>query len=571
MESSGFTTEPFIGLLILQTTVALGAGLAASYALQNHPARAHRALTLALVAVLVLPVATLAARGLGLGLLRGATQTPGSLSPGSSTHVTGFVEGEDPLQGIAPNSTDAVAAAASTPTSAESGVPWRRVLQWFWGTGSALAVLYFAASFLGGLRILRSARLVTETPYTEGARKASEKLGLMATPTIFASVAVRCPSVWCWRVHPALLVPPLNAASERDTDWATLFTHELAHYVRRDHLADMLSALVLVLLPWYPLAWWARNRLALLSEDACDDWALSTNGADAAGYAESLLYVAVQPRPAFVQAMASNRGHLLRRIRRITTSDSGFRPHIGRVWSVGASLVLVCVVAVVALAQPREATDDTSTATESTAIADADQPPMQRARKLGKALSDRRSDREAVAAIGAELEELAQSFNTGKNLLENSNFEKGDGLVPEPWLLRNQRLITFEWADGIGYEGSHGIHISKTEGKYPFATLVQAIDAPSDDSLVRLSARVKAQDVGKAVLDLVFLDDNDEWVYHIWAQTIGEPWENGTHGWKRYIAYAYVPPGTKKVEVSAQMYWPGELWLDDVELCQVKP
>jgi hypothetical protein len=399
-------------------------------------------------------------------------------------------------------------------------------------------------------------------------------------------------------VHPALLVPPVDAESGHDTDWSTLFTHELAHYVRRDHLADLLSALVLVLLPWHPLAWWARNRLALLSEDACDDWALTTNGTDAAGYAESLLRVAVQPRPAFVQAMASNKGHLIRRVQRITSAD-GFRPQVGRAWSACATLLFTCVVVAAAFAQPgRSANAFDETTSDSS---------MQRALELAKALSDQRGDEEAVTSLRKELNQIATGFTPGENLLKNGDLANGDGLVPESWALQNESLIQFEWADGIGFDGTRGVHITKSEGKFPYATFVQTINAPRDDCLVRLSAMVKSRNVGKAVLDLVFLNERNEWIYHIWVCSIADsdgeqtidrdllhrqsPDETPTAGttssaqeaddyvlvsvgpgsWQQYLAYAYVPSGTRKIEVSAQMYWPGELWLDDFELREVKP
>lgn len=572
MESDGLFLDQFFGLFVLQATLALGAGLAASLALRKHPARAHRAMILALVAVVAIPVATLVARELGFGFLPPQAEISASLSTHAPARFSGIAERKDLLQGIAPDSAEQGPSSESIPPEVETGVAWQRILQWSWAAGSVVAILYFAASFLGGLRILRSARLVVETAYTEGAREASEKLGLGVTPTIFASAEVRSPSVWCWRVHPALLVPPVEAGEKHDTDWSTLFTHELAHYVRRDHLADLLSALALVLLPWHPLAWWARNRLALLGEDACDDWALTTNGADAAGYAESLLHVAIQRRPAFVQAAASNKGHLLRRIRRITSSETGFRPRVGRMWSVCASLMVVCAVAVVALAQPSAATANNPESGVAALPAEADAgTAMQRALQLGKTLSDQRNDEKAVATIRKELEALVSELNVGSNLLENGDVERGDGQLPDAWALRKEKLISFEWSGGTGFDGSRGVKITKKEGKFPYATFLQTVPAPRDDRLVRLSARIKTAQVGKAVLDLVFLDDKDEWVYHIWVHTIGDPWGSGTHDWKEYVGYAYVPSGTKKIEVSAQMYWPGELWLDDIELREVKP
>ena len=57
---------------------------------------------------------------------------------------------------------------------------------------------------------------------------------------------------------------------------------------RRDHLSALAGELLVCILPWNPLAWWSRSRLAELAELACDDWVLAS-GLPAADYAESLL------------------------------------------------------------------------------------------------------------------------------------------------------------------------------------------------------------------------------------------------------------------------------------------
>ncbi len=214
MESDGVLSNGFIGLILLQVTVALGAGLAASYALRNHPARAHRALTLALVAAVVLPAASLAVRELGLGLLKQPARADVEPSGYEFIQQQGAIDVKKSPDALPPTSAKSHDIGTSPPPKAGGSVSWHAIAPWLWGVGSALAVLYFVASFLGGLRILRSARLVTETSYTEGARHASDNLGLEVTPTIFASGAVRSPSVWCWRVHPALLVPQTQGADE---------------------------------------------------------------------------------------------------------------------------------------------------------------------------------------------------------------------------------------------------------------------------------------------------------------------------------------------------------------------
>ena len=57
--------------------------------------------------------------------------------------------------------------------------------------------------------------------------------------------------------------------------WSAILCHELAHWKRADHLAALVAELLTCLLPWQPLAWVVRARMADLSELACDDWALT--------------------------------------------------------------------------------------------------------------------------------------------------------------------------------------------------------------------------------------------------------------------------------------------------------
>ena len=85
------------------------------------------------------------------------------------------------------------------------------------------------------------------------------------------------------------------------------------HWGVRDHVspsdpyvANLLGELACGLLPWNPLAWWARARLSGLSELACDDWVIAS-GQSATDYAESLLGLVPQRRTAFALAAVSGR------------------------------------------------------------------------------------------------------------------------------------------------------------------------------------------------------------------------------------------------------------------------
>ena len=72
--------------------------------------------------------------------------------------------------------------------------------------------------------------------------------------------------VWCWAKQPILLVPARVREEERTIDWVAIFCHELAHWRRLDHLASLAGELLVCVLPWNPLAWLARTRLAQFAE-----------------------------------------------------------------------------------------------------------------------------------------------------------------------------------------------------------------------------------------------------------------------------------------------------------------
>jgi hypothetical protein len=191
--------------------------------------------------------------------------------------------------------------------------------------------------------------------------------------------------------------------------------------------------------------------------------------------------------------------------------------------------------------------------------------PLARAKWLARELSEQRSDKAAVERLGRQLEQVARELSPGSDLLRNSDLESGDGELPASWQFRDEHLIQWRWAAGLGHGGSKGLYVKKAEGMFPYASFVGTIAGPQEDALVRVSAKIKTADVTKAVLDLVFLDARGEWIYHIWIEPIGRSWGSDTHDWKDYVGYAYVPRGTARIEVSLQMYGPGELWLDDYQ------
>ena len=67
-----------------------------------------------------------------------------------------------------------------------------------------------------------------------------------------------------------MLLPDRVNTEDSAIDWVAIFCHELAHWRRLDHVASLAGELLVSVLPWNPLAWWARTRLSQFAELACD-------------------------------------------------------------------------------------------------------------------------------------------------------------------------------------------------------------------------------------------------------------------------------------------------------------
>ena len=174
----------------------------------------------------------------------------------------------------------------------------------------------------------------------------------VSLPVLFTSDRVKSPTVWCWGLHPAVLLPDeLTArlpAEERDA----VFLHELAHITRRDHLAALLCRLSGLLLFWHPLWWLALGQSDLLADEACDLLVLSRGTVSPGDYSGILLKLAAgeKPQPAF--QFLSRKEKMMKRIDTILDFAERFgdRPNLAptgtsRLWSgaVISLALLLCV------------------------------------------------------------------------------------------------------------------------------------------------------------------------------------------------------------------------------------
>lgn len=348
-------TDSVVWTIVWQSSSFLALGLAASLALRKRPARAHWVLLSAMLAALVSPALTETGRRLGWGLWATPSPVVETVIP-STNHAPiapAFDRPAPPPAAFPEVPRSVEVAPIAEPTAHWVALPsfsWRAAFLIGWAAASLWLFAKLIVSFVGGWRLARSARKVDDANIRAWVEAAAERLGLRAVPRVGRLSAVRCPAIWCWGRRPLLLLPE-NGEAE-GVDWAGVFRHELAHWSRRDHISTLVGEVLVCALPWHPLAWWSRGRLAQLAELACDDWVLA-GGVSPSDYAESLLALTPQRRSSALAAVSSRRG-LMARVRRILT-EARREPTLGARWTLVVCLGLLTAVSALALAQARPA------------------------------------------------------------------------------------------------------------------------------------------------------------------------------------------------------------------------
>ena len=178
------------------------------------------------------------------------------------------------------------------PPAKSSSETWVPRLFALWLTGFASTLGYWLLQF----RRLARAR--------SAARPAGGVLGQLTIPVLLTDSSIEPGIFGVFR--PVLLLPTGIADRLSSAQLQAVVTHELVHVRRRDNLWASLHAMVQATFWFYPLVWWMGGRLVAEREKACDE-AVLAQGADAEGYAASILavcrYYASAPR-AFVAGVA---------------------------------------------------------------------------------------------------------------------------------------------------------------------------------------------------------------------------------------------------------------------------
>ena len=215
-----------------------------------------------------------------------------------------------------------------------------------------IGMILFAALLIWGIvasrKLMFRAKPFPDRESQEALLRSAETLQNVSLPILFTSQNVKSPTVWCWGLHPAVVLPEALAESIPAEERDAIFLHELAHITRRDHLTALLTRICGIFLFWNPLYWLALRQTDLLADEACDLLVLSRGNVSPETYTETLLRLAAGEcyKPAF--QFLSRKEKIMKRITTILDfGDLPTKPSVkpSRLWQCSALVValLLCV------------------------------------------------------------------------------------------------------------------------------------------------------------------------------------------------------------------------------------
>jgi len=178
--------------------------------------------------------------------------------------------------------------APPTPTPQPTPAPWT----WLWLGTSTLLLL---GTTWRTYRVHRRKAAFGPVPLTLRleVRELAERIGV-AVPEMCDDPNSAAPYVWTiGKTRLVLPVAILRTCSRKGR--AAVIAHELAHLHRKDHWVARCELLLLTVLWWHPLFWFARNRMRLWAELACDQIAVDTVPDANLDYATLLVDAAARP------------------------------------------------------------------------------------------------------------------------------------------------------------------------------------------------------------------------------------------------------------------------------------
>ncbi len=319
--------------------------------LVRRPALRAWILLLALVCCVATPVGSAGLRSGGYGLIARA-----DLSAAEEIVQPQVLPTKAPIVLASSDRKDAsvatfVGGGAPLGASAEKTVSWWTVMGVPWAAASTALALRLLLSLIGLWRLGRTATACADRQIVATAAEAARRVGSCKAPPVSVSPWVSSPTVLAFG-RPRLFIPPSGGQPLDESDWLSVFCHELAHARRGDGWGRLLSELAVILLPWQPFTWLLRRAYHQACDEACDDWAVAA-GADPVELASTLTAWIPRKTPALALGVVSFSG-VRPRILRLLSLCEPLGPRMGIGWGLASTTVVLLLAASVAAAQVRQ-------------------------------------------------------------------------------------------------------------------------------------------------------------------------------------------------------------------------
>ena len=359
-------TAPLAAIALKATVLLLVAALVVRFLGRSSSAARHGVWTLAILALLALPLAQALLPRIEAPFLRAAPALrkapvrplePDRASPGPPVGLPG----REP-QSASP-------APPSTRADRSSGDPWSwsRIATMAWAIGALSVLLFFSIGKRAIARSARHARPVEDTRWLALVSLIGARLGLRRPVRLLRGQPGQAPMTWgTWR--PVILIPS-DADGWSEERRRAFLTHEIGHVCRLDCAFQDLANLACSLYWFHPFVWFAAHRMRVERERACDDLVLEQDGG-AEPYARDLVELVRESRwhhPSLAVSTASmaSPSRLEERLRAILDGSIDRRRPSVRVCLTACVLAAGLALPLAALAPRASAVDRSDTANPS--------------------------------------------------------------------------------------------------------------------------------------------------------------------------------------------------------------
>ena len=180
--------------------------------------------------------------------------------------------------------------------------------------------VFFATRLASGLWYtgkLRAEALPFQNKWSDYIKVVSGQLGISRLVSLAESRSITGPMVIGY-LKPVILIPAGMLTGLSTEQLETVFVHELAHIKRHDYIINFIQSFLETVFFFNPFVWIMSNIIRKEREYCCDDMVIHYHGGTRA-YAYALTHLAELrlTKQAFALSLATNKNHLLNRIRRI--------------------------------------------------------------------------------------------------------------------------------------------------------------------------------------------------------------------------------------------------------------